>query len=138
MYKKMIFLFAFGIFFLSPLSLAHAQFDPNVVCFMGGDSKCLIPCDGVTKECTFDSFVQLVQNLINYLILLSIPLCAIAFAWAGFLIVTSGGSEERVTQGKAIFGKVLWGFLFVLGAWLIVYTITTGLLLNSSDYTLLK
>lgn len=128
-----IFLFSGMLFF--PISMAFAA------------EHGIIPCDGTEVTvvngqtvygCTFEHFVKLAQNLINTLILISIPLTAIAFSWAGFLMVTSAGSEEKIKHGKAIFGKVLVGFLFILSAWLIVYTITTALLNNATDYTLLK
>lgn len=121
--KRALFVVVLAIIFLSPVSVVFSA------------TYGLIPCNG--PDCTFDSFVQLAQNLINYLIMISIPLTAIAFAYAGFLMVTSAGSEEKIKQGKAIFGKVLIGFLFILGAWLIVYTITTALLTDPTNYTLL-
>ena len=133
-FGRVIFLFLLILVFVTPFEIARAQ---TVKCFIPNNSKCLIPCNGTETTvingktvtgCTFDHFVQLGQNLINFLIVLSIPLTAIAFAWAGFLMVTSAGSEEKIKQGKAIFGKVLVGFIFILGAWLIVYTITTALL----------
>lgn len=132
-FVKVIFLFLLILVFVTPFEIARAQ---TVKCFIPNNSKCLIPCNG--PDCTFDSFVQLGQNLINFLIVLSIPLTAIAFAWAGFLMVTSAGSEEKIKQGKAIFGKVLIGFIFILSAWLIVYTITTALLNDPKNYTLLE
>ncbi len=94
----------------------------------------IIPCGntppGATLEqinaeaCDFNDFLQLGKNIINYLVLLSIPLAAIAFAWAGFLYITSGGSEGKIGKAKDIFWKVMWGFIFILTAWLIVYSIT--------------
>lgn len=144
-FGKVIFLFILTLVFASPFEIARAQ---AVKCFIPHGSKCLIPCDGtetaiingktVVVGCQFNDFVQLGQNLINFLIVLSIPLTAIAFAWAGFLMVTSAGSEEKIKQGKAIFGKVLVGFIFILGAWLIVYTITTALLNDPKNYSLLE
>jgi hypothetical protein len=101
----------------------------------------VIPClgpvknaDGSVTDCTFNDFMHLIKNVIDFLIILSIPMATIAFAWAGFLILTSGGNSGKIEQGKEIFWKVLIGFIFVLSAWLIVSLITTALL-DEERYT---
>lgn len=97
--------------------------------------KELIVCDGTTEPCTFNHLIELTQNLITDLILLSTLLATIAFAYAGFFLLTSGGSEGRKDKAKEIFRKVLIGYLWILGAWLLVYTITSTLL--NTGYSLL-
>lgn len=84
-------------------------------------------------ECGFPDLMRLITNVINFLIYLSIPIAAIAFAWAGWILVTSGGSESKKEQAKEIFTKVAIGFIVVLSAWLIVRFITTALL-NPASY----
>lgn len=79
-------------------------------------------------DCSFGDVMRLITSVINFLIYLSIPIAAIAFAWAGWIMVTSGGSESKKEQAKEIFTKVAIGFIFVLSAWLIVRFITTALL----------
>ncbi len=104
----------------------------------GKDKSGLVPCGnktGDSEACDFNDLLALGTNLIKYLVLLSIPLAAISFAWAGFLYLSSGGNEDKATKAKEIFWKVLKGFLFVITAWLIVYTLTS--LLNP-DFSLLK
>lgn len=91
--------------------------------------KTLIVCDGTKgSECTFGSLVTLAQNLITDLILISTFLATIAFVYAGFLLLTSGGNESKKTDAKTVFTKVLIGYLWILAAWLLVYTITSFLL----------
>lgn len=92
-----------------------------------------IPCDGVTTPCDFNKLVELGANVMNFLILISIPLATIAFAWVGIMFLTAGGNPGQVEKAKEVFVKVLKGFLFVLTAWLIVRLITTALL-DSSRY----
>ncbi len=89
----------------------------------------IVPCAGSTvglndHDCTYGDFIRLGSNIISYLTLLSIPLAAIAFAWAGVRFLTARGDEAKVKKAKDLFGKVLLGFVFVLTAWLIVYTLT--------------
>lgn len=93
----------------------------------------LIVCDG--PNCTFSHLIQLLQNLINALIIISTFLAVAAFAYAGMILLTSGGSETAKTKAKDIFLKVLKGYLWILGAWLLVYTIISVLL--NPGYSLL-
>lgn len=95
--------------------------------------KDLIVCGG--PDCDFNDLITLAQNLITDLIIISTFLAAIAFAYAGFLLLTSGGNEGRRKDAKTVFIKVLIGYLWILGAWLLVYTITSVLL--KPEYSLL-
>jgi len=88
--------------------------------------KTLIVCDG--PNCKFSDLIVLAQNLINDLIVISTFLATAAFAYAGFILLTSGGSESAKTRAKEVFRKVLIGYLWILGAWLLIYTITSVLL----------
>lgn len=83
----------------------------------------LIVCDG--PSCNFGHLIQLAQNVITALILLASFIAVIAFIYAGFILMTSGGNESKKTQAKEIFKKVFIGYLWILAAWLIVYTITS-------------
>lgn len=94
----------------------------------------LVPDCGA--DCDFENLVELAQNLMNFMIVISIPLAAISFSWAGFLMMTAGGSEEKIKKAHSIFWKVGVGFLVVLSAWLIVYLITSTLL--KEGYSILK
>ncbi|MBI5139706.1 hypothetical protein HZA26_03815 [Candidatus Nomurabacteria bacterium] len=88
----------------------------------------LVPCggfmdDGVTPQppCNFNAFIDLIHEVINFILLkLAIPIGAIMFAYAGFLLVTSGGSTESLTKAKHIFWDAFLGLVFVAGAWLII------------------
>lgn len=91
----------------------------------------LIVCEKTVNDpCTFAHLILLAKNLINALILISTFLATAAFAYAGLILLTSGGNESKKNQAKKIFRKVLIGYLWILGAWLLVYTITS-VLLNS-------
>lgn len=91
-----------------------------------------VPCDEGAPNCDFDDFLKLARNIINFMILFSIPAATVAFAWAGFLFLTAQGSESQISKAKGLFWKVLIGFLFVLGGWVIVRTITSVLLKDKS------
>ena len=100
--------------------------------------KSLIICNNppaFPETCEFSHLVVLTQNLITDLILVSTLLATMAFAYAGFKLLTSGGNESARKEATEIFRKVLIGYLWILGAWLLIYTISSVLL--SSEYFLL-
>jgi hypothetical protein len=43
-------------------------------------------------------------------------------------MLTASGEMGKIEEAKAIFGKVVIGFLFMLAAWLIVYAIEAAFL----------
>ncbi|MEX1027101.1 MAG: pilin [Candidatus Paceibacterota bacterium] len=87
--------------------------------------------DGIVngpEQCKFNHFMVLIQNVITWIILFTIPVAAIMFSYAGYLLISAQGNESKITQGKQVFATVAIGFVFVLAAWLIVYTIASVLL----------
>ena len=83
----------------------------------------LVPCDNVTTTCDFNAFMDLINKVIRFILLdLAVPIAAIMFAYAGFLLVKAQGGEAR-TEAKKIFTNVALGLIFVAAAWLIVRTL---------------
>jgi hypothetical protein len=85
----------------------------------------------VKNPCDFSHFFGdhgLISNVTNYIIVLGAAFSAIAFGWAGFLMMTAAGEMSKIDHAKQIFGKVLVGFLIMLSAWLIVHAINAGLI----------
>lgn len=108
----MIHVFA-GIILFSPL-------------FVFADSVSgLVPCNG--PDCSYANFITLIRNVVMFLIKVGIAFSAVVFAYAGWLYMTSGGDEGKVKQAHEMLTKVLWGFLFALGAFLIVQLISKQL-----------
>ena len=97
---------------------------PLIVCNTNFDTVQKI----FTDPCTFNDLVTLSQNLITNLVLISTLLATAAFIYAAVLLLTSGGNPSKKDEAKKIFTKVLIGYLWILGAWLLVYTISTVLL----------
>lgn len=104
---------------------AHAQFPDLVIC---GQTT-----GKYTEPCEWKHLVQLAINLINFMIILSTFLATAVFAFIGIRLLTSGGNEQAMKDAKAMAWKVLIGYLWILGAWLLVYTIENVLL--SDDYS---
>ena len=78
--------------------------------------------------CDFWDLVEVARNLITNLILFSTLVAVIVFAYAGFLFLTSGGNASKVTRAKGILMSIVKGYLWILFAWLLIYTITSVLL----------
>ena len=88
----------------------------------------LVPCGGPgEKTCDYEDFMELIRRVIIFLIQLGVAFSAVVFAYAGWLYMTSGGDEGKVKQAHEMLTKVLWGFLFALGAFLIVQLISKQL-----------
>ena len=89
----------------------------------------LVPCGkpdqtGKIVQCNFQGFMQLIDNIMKFILFsLAVPIAAIMFAYAGFKLVTSGGSAEAKTRAKTIFSHAVFGIVIAAGAWLIVKTI---------------
>lgn len=87
-------------------------------------SSGLITCDGVDVPCTFEKLLLMINRVINFFIyIIAGPIIALTFAYAGFLMVTSGGNPSKKDEAKGIMGKAIIGFVLLLAAWLIVKTV---------------
>lgn len=91
----------------------------------------LVPCDGVTVPCDYNKAIELVERIINFIIILIIPISAIAFVYAGALLLFSGASPDKRSKAKSVFLKVAIGIAIILAAWLIVKTILVSLGVDS-------
>ncbi len=83
----------------------------------------LIPCSGT--DCQACHLAGLAQNIINWLVGISIPLAAAMFAYAGVIYFTagSGGMLGKIESAHKIFKNVGIGFVIVITAWLGIQTI---------------
>lgn len=85
----------------------------------------LVTCDG--PNCNFSSFVSMINGIINWIISIAGVIFAISAIWGGFLYMTSGTSLGDKEKAKSILWSTLVGFVIILCAWLIVYTILNTL-----------
>ena len=86
---------------------------------------------GEQKPCDLNFLLEMVDKIITWIIMISIPVAAGVFAWAGILYMTTGIAGKK-EEAKKILIKVFWGLVFILASWLIVTTITNTLL--SDDF----
>ena len=79
--------------------------------------------DGVVDiPCQFTHIIVFANKLITGLIIVGVIIATMGFAYAGLLYITAMGSSEKVSRAHSIFIKTFWGFVFMLSAWLIAYT----------------
>lgn len=80
----------------------------------------------VNRECGYSDLLELVNRIIRWIIMISVPVAAGVFAWAGIKYMTTGIADQKAAA-KAMLVKVFIGFVFILAAWLIVSTILGAL-----------
>ncbi len=91
------------------------------------EKSSIIPECGVNQECGYYDLMKLVNNIINWIIKISIPVSTGVLAWAGFIYLTTAISDQK-SYAKDMIRKVLIGFAIILSAWIVVTTITNTLL----------
>jgi len=101
--------------------------------FLSAQGIGIVPCTGL--DCQFCSFASLVQNLIKFIIIVSIPIAGLLFAYAGFLYSTSSvGGTGNITKAHKIFSNVALGFVITLIGWLVINT-GLSILLGNGPYS---
>jgi len=91
----------------------------------------LIPCGNPGQEsCQACHVVELISNLVSWLIGLLSIVAAVMFVIAGSKILTAGDNPEAIKNAKGMFVNVLIGAALVLSAWLIVDTVLKNVLVR--------
>lgn len=105
-----------------------------------GAAAGLVPCGQASDlltatNCNLCSFAELIRNIVNFLMMLSVPIVALLFCVAGWDFFTAGGNTSKIEHGKRIFSSALIGFIIAIASWLIIQTIIIGLVTNQSFYS---
>ncbi len=118
MKKLLIYLFVFMLLVMPAFSLAAG----------------LVPCGGAKEPaCDFNTLMALVNMLINFVLYyMAIPIAAIMFVYAGFELVSSGGSTEKRGIAQKVFTNAVIGLIIAAAAWLIVKTLLSILGYNGA------
>ncbi len=113
------------IILTTPATTPPATTTPTPAATTPNGQSGLVPCDNSpSKPCNFNAFMKLIDNIMKFILFaLAVPIAAIMFAYAGFKLITSGGSTEARGQAKKIFTHAALGIVVAAGAWLIVKTI---------------
>ena len=110
---KKITIFFFSFFILFAPALSFAAQNPSL---LG-----LVTCN---EKCDFNDLMTLINKVIHFVLYdMAIPIAAIMFAYAGFLLVTAGGETGAVTKARSIFTNTVLGLIFAVAAFVIIRTI---------------
>ncbi len=78
---------------------------------------------GDTSSCGPCEFLATIQRVLNFAFVIAVIVATIMFAYAGMLYLTSSTNSGNISKAKGIFWNVLFGFIAVLGAWIVVNTV---------------
>lgn len=113
--KKIIFITVFAIIFSWSLPISY-------IWSAGVTSTGIVPvCEG--DNCDFQDFLQLLDSVFNYIVLIAVPLASVAIAYAGIILVTARDDSGKRNEAKGILWAAILGLVIVLAAWLIVNTV---------------
>jgi hypothetical protein len=89
-------------------------------------------------ECTFYDVFRVFKNLITTMFYLCIPIVFFMLAYAAFVYLTAGDSEDGHTTAKNILTYTGWGFFWMCTAWLIVRAILEPLINTTKGFRILE
>lgn len=94
---------------------------------------------GIVEPCQFKHIFLLLNRLVKYIFMyLVVPIAAIMFAYAGFLMLFSGGNASKSEKAKGIFMNVFIGLVIAAAAWLIINTVLNIVGFNGTAFGLEK
>lgn len=109
-------IFLFFVFFILPFFVMAQE---------GGLAK-TFSCEN--PPCGLGDVLPAIERIIQFIAVdLVVPLAIIAFAYAGFIMITSAGNPGGVARAKDIMWITLKGLVYVFGAYIIVRLIVYGL-----------
>ena len=69
---------------------------------------------------TLCDLLKVVQNFIGFMFQLAMVLGVLYIVYGGFLIMTAGGSEDRVKSGRAAITAAVVGVAIAMSSWMLV------------------
>lgn len=117
-----------GLFSQTQLDLLEGGIVPDC----GYDIQTQSNREGTGHACGISDAITLIQNIIEYILILILPIAAIVFAYVGFLFLTSGGDTGKRDKAKKAMGSLVVGIIVILAAWLLVKSILSALGVDTS------
>lgn len=93
----------------------------------------LIPSDVEIAANGFGALGTLANNILNWFISISVSVATITAIYAGANILLHPENPDEIKKGKEMLKKTVIGMLIILAAWLVVHTIVSALVSNSSS-----
>ncbi len=82
----------------------------------------LVPCDGADVLCNACTLIDLVNNVISFIVAFMGLAVFVLFGYLGLVMITSRGDQSIIANAKQAFSKVLIGFIIMFSAWLLIDT----------------
>lgn len=99
--------------------------------------KSIVPaCEN--NICNFDDLITLIDNLLDVFIWLTIPISTILFALIGWTFIVESDKASARSEAKRKLMTLMKGVFLVLGSWLIVKVILSGLGANDTYNQFIK
>lgn len=92
--------------FLSFNNVVVAQGSPGAGGYPGGGD--------IPNPLGTNSIVEIINNVLNYLIYISVPILAIMILVGGFQILTARGEPGKITSGRQTITYAVIGFIIIL------------------------
>lgn len=92
----------------------------------------LVGCSG--PDCNACSFVQMISNIIQWLVGILVIIAVLLIVRAGFELVVSQGNPAALTNAKKMMTNVAIGFVIMMAAWTIVDTVIKALVDPSAGF----
>ena len=99
-----------------------------------------VPAGGIfpgcgSSGCGFNDLLNLVNSIVHFaLFKLAVPIVAIMLLYAGFLLISAGGSEEKRGKAKKIFFDAVIGLVIAAIAWILITFILSTLGYNGLNF----
>lgn len=82
-------------------------------------------CFKAQGGCGWNEISVFANNILQWLIYIGMFCAAIMVGYAGWLLVSKGGSQDARSKAKKIFKKIIYGLILLFGAYFIVDLVLT-------------
>ena len=89
----------------------------------------IVPCGkidasgNITNPCTWCNLMQMISNIITFMLYIVFPIAATMIVVGGISIMTAAGSPQKIKKGKEIITAAIIGLLIALFSYFIIDTI---------------
>lgn len=72
---------------------------------------------------SIDTLPKFIETILNIVLVVGVPIVALAIIYSGFLFVSAQGNSEKITEAKNTLKFTLIGAALLLGSWIIAQAI---------------
>lgn len=83
----------------------------------------LVSCGSDANPCDLCDFVLMIDNIVGFIVGISVVLFILVLTYAGFALVTSGGNTGTLDRAKRLFTNGIVGLIIITASWFIIDTV---------------